>query len=89
MTAVSLARAHLAIFMCFVNITLAMAFWRLSLETKTHSQLRKSHAALQKQAAGISQEYSRITAVSPPSRADVAAAPQDKAEIIAAKVLPR
>lgn len=86
MTAVSMARAHLAVVMCFVNISLAMAFWKLSLEMKTHGQLQKSHAALQKQAAGISQEYSRITATSAPSKASVAADPHDRAEIIAAKV---
>eukprot|EP00892_Ulva_mutabilis_P002964 jgi/Ulvmu1/12669/UM094_0025.1 len=86
MTAVNLSRAHLAVVMCFVNISLAMAFWKLSLEMKSHGQLQKSHAALQKQAAGISQEYSRITSVSPPSKAAVAADPHDKAEIIAAKL---
>lgn len=69
MSAVNLARAHLAVVMCFVNISLAMAFWKLSLEMKTHGQLQKSHAALQKQAAGISQEYSRITATMPASMA--------------------
>lgn len=89
MSAVNLARAHLAVVMCFVNISLAMAFWKLSLEMKTHGQLQKSHAALQKQAAGISQEYSRMTAAMPTSKATSESdtdSSASKAELAAAKV---
>lgn len=86
-SAVSLARAHLAVVMCFVNISLAMAFSKLSFEMKTHGQLRKSHAALQKQAAGISQEYTRMSSTIPAPKASADSdSPTSNAELAKAKV---
>lgn len=61
MTAVQLAQAHLVTAMCAANILISLALCKLSHEMRTHSKLMTSHAALTKQAAGISQEYTRAT----------------------------
>jgi hypothetical protein len=61
MTAVQLARAHLVVSLCVGNICLAFALCKLAVEMRDHEKLQKSHSALQKQAAGISKEYTRVT----------------------------
>lgn len=65
MTAVQLAQAQLAVALCCANILVSFALCKLSLEMRAHSKLLTSHKALTKQAAGISQEYTRATKVDP------------------------
>jgi hypothetical protein len=65
MTDVQLAQAHLVTALCCANILLASALCKLSHEMRAHSKLITSHAALTRQAAGISKEYTRVTQAHP------------------------
>lgn len=58
-----IARAELSAALCAANIFLAATLMRLAVETSVHDRLKLSHAALQKQAGGLTQEYMRATAV--------------------------
>lgn len=51
--------------LCVATAVLYPLAARLAAEMAAHGKLRKSHAALQKQAAGLSQEYARATTASP------------------------
>lgn len=61
MVQIQLARAQLVCTVCVINLMMGIILPRFASEVAFHDKLRKSHAALQRQAAGLSQEYSRAT----------------------------
>jgi hypothetical protein len=61
MLSTQLLRAQLSSALCAANMVTTVAFCRLATEIAVHDRLKVSHAALQKQAGGLSAEYKRAT----------------------------